>query len=152
MTLQAIYESIDSIRSLESGFWIFKGRAYEVQTSANEFSLRRHGGGGRFSPIYPTVKGRILGGEDVRVELDIKPDYLTIAYCSILCCFLLWAFFFSGKGRIISTVSSDWVNKILALLFCTYIPSLLCYYQTIGPTQNAERLVKSKLFLKEIKT
>ena len=148
MTVPQIHECLEYFSSKTSSF--FKAKIYDVQLDDYQFAIQKRGGSIN-GPVFPIIRGRIEQKEYVRVDLDIKPSYLLIAFCAIITCILLLSILLADKMTINGVYRMPTVSeKVLFSLFSVSISAILCYFKTIKPTKDAEKWLVRKFSLKEI--
>jgi hypothetical protein len=150
LSAQAIGAYIESLRSKEVGFWIFKSHMYEVHNSFSGFSVRKRRTN-KNSPAYPLITGKILEGSFVRVDLDIKPSYFFIALHALFPCVFLAVVLFPGKMPINGMQGySEVGERILFAFILIGFSFTICYFNAIKPVRDAEKWLIDKFLLKEI--
>jgi hypothetical protein len=154
--MEKTYESRFSIAEIQAwltyaeerkaGFWI-KTKTYEVKRVASSFAIKKRGAGIN-GTIYPWVKGEILDGNPVKVQLSIRPAYFLLAFLSVIFVFLLRYVWVSNKMTINGVHrEAELSEKIFITLFLVALPELIGYFQAIRPVCTAEIWISKKLHL-----
>jgi hypothetical protein len=152
MTFEQIHQVLEYLLSKESGVWILKTKAYNVQVEGANFSIKKRGGSLN-GPTHPSIKGEIVYSDFVRINLDIKPDYSTILFSSITGVILLLFILTDEKMNINGMYRSvTLLERIGMAIFVIAIPAIISYFKTIKPTQDAEKWLIKKMQLKPLAT
>lgn len=147
LTAQELKDFMIYLESKETGISFLKSRAYDVRYDNNRFTVRKRGAT-QNGPIFPLIRFKVTQGDYLQIDLDIKPSYLVILFCSIISGVLSMFILLNDKIKINGVYTElDFIERVFWFLFPIIIAIILCYFKTIKPTRDAEAWLIKKLKL-----
>jgi len=132
----------------QTGFWVLKSSAYEVERRADAFSVRKRSAG-RNGPAHPLIRGRLMDGAPTRVAVTITPAYFVLAFCLLFPCILIPALWLSDEMNINGVKRApELLERVFFSVFVLVLPAFIGYFNVVRPVGAAKKWLIQELRLR----